>query len=155
MHTHDFSQIAPAFLERAHRMVWCNVATVDSEGRPRSRVLHPIWEGQTGWITADPRSPKSRDLAGNPYVSLAYVSEPFTPAYADCLAVWVDDRSTLEHVWELLRTTPEPLGFDPGTIYSPIGGEIEGRPPFGVLKLTPYRILLTQWPEPLFRWTPR
>ncbi len=153
MHTHDFNEIAPAFLERAHRMVWCNVATVDSKGRPRSRILHPIWEGQTGWITTNPRSLKSRDLAENPYVSLAYVSEVATPAYADCRAEWVDDPAMLEHVWNLLRSTPEPLGFDPGTMYSPIGAEVEGLLPFGVLKLTPYRIVLTQWPKPLTMWT--
>ena len=35
---------APAFVEMAHRIVWATVATVDERGRPRSRVLHPIWE---------------------------------------------------------------------------------------------------------------
>jgi hypothetical protein len=29
-----------------------------------------------------------------------------------------------------------------------------GRLDFGVLKLTPYRIVLTQWPSPLWMWTP-
>ena len=35
---------APAFVAMAHRIVWCNVATVDAKGRPRSRVLDPIWQ---------------------------------------------------------------------------------------------------------------
>jgi hypothetical protein len=33
---------------------WCNAATVDRKDRPRSRVLHPIWEVidtyPIGWI---------------------------------------------------------------------------------------------------------
>ncbi|MCB8968188.1 MAG: pyridoxamine 5'-phosphate oxidase family protein, partial [Ardenticatenaceae bacterium] len=41
---HELTEIAPAFVEMAHRIVWCNAATVDSKGRPRSRVLHPIWQ---------------------------------------------------------------------------------------------------------------
>ena len=49
---------APAFVEMAHRIVWCSAATVDSHGRPRSRILHPIWQwdGQNlvGWIVTSP-----------------------------------------------------------------------------------------------------
>jgi hypothetical protein len=37
----DLSSVAPAFVEMAHRIVWATVATVDSQGRPRSRILHP------------------------------------------------------------------------------------------------------------------
>jgi hypothetical protein len=33
---------APRFVEMAHQVVWCTVATVASDGRPRTRVLHPI-----------------------------------------------------------------------------------------------------------------
>lgn len=48
-----FNEIA-AFVEMAHNIVWCTTATVDAKRRPRSRVLHPLWqwEGETltGWI---------------------------------------------------------------------------------------------------------
>jgi pyridoxamine 5'-phosphate oxidase-like protein len=154
MKTHDFAEVAGPFIERAHSDVWCNVATIDSQGRPRSRVLHPIWEGQTGWITADPRSLKARHLALHPYVSLAYDKDPFRPVSADCHAEWVEDRATLQHVWDLLKSTPEPLGFDPGTIYAPIGEEESERPKYGVIKLTPYRITLYGFPNPAVVWTP-
>jgi hypothetical protein len=40
----DLARVAPAFVEMAHRMVWATVATVDPEGRPRTRILHPIAE---------------------------------------------------------------------------------------------------------------
>ena len=37
-------QISQPFIDVAHRIVWASVATVDTSNRPRSRVLHPIWE---------------------------------------------------------------------------------------------------------------
>ena len=40
----ELEDVAPAFVEMAHRIVWCSVATVDHQGRPRSRILHPLWE---------------------------------------------------------------------------------------------------------------
>ena len=135
-------------------MVWCSVATVDAQGRPRSRVLHPIWKGSTGWITTGRRSPKGRDLERNPYVSLAYVSDVTKPAYADCRAEWADDPAVKQHVWDLCRRTPPPLGFDPAPIYGAVDGLRPGQSMFGVLKLVPYRIVLTQWPAPQVIWTP-
>ena len=58
------ADVAPAFVEMAHRIVWCTVATTDADGRPRTRVLHPIWEWDgsalTGWIATSPLSPKAR-----------------------------------------------------------------------------------------------
>jgi hypothetical protein len=56
----QLSTVAPRFVEMAHRIVWCVAATTDTAGRPRTRVLHPIWEwdGQslTGWIATSPNS---------------------------------------------------------------------------------------------------
>jgi general stress protein 26 len=151
--THKFDEIAEEFLARANRIVLCSVATVDSQGRPRSRILHPIWEGSTAWITTNPASFKRRHLATNPYVSLAYV-DAVKPAYADCQAEWVTDPAEKQHVWDLCLSTPLPLGFDPAPIYDPVDGSTTGRIEFGALKLTPYRITLYQWPEPLKMWTP-
>lgn len=37
----ELNAVAPAFVEMAHRIVWASVATVDGQGRPRSRILHP------------------------------------------------------------------------------------------------------------------
>lgn len=67
MQTHDFEEIRPEFMARVEKMVWCSAATVDRQGRLRSRVLHPVWEGATAWVTADPRSPKAHDLETTPY----------------------------------------------------------------------------------------
>ena len=154
MKTHDFAAIESELMTRVNTMVWCSVATIDSQGRPRSRILHPLWEGTTAWITTDPRSLKSRHLARQPYLSLAYVSDVAKPAYADCLAEWIDDPATRRHVWDLCQQTPPPMGFDPTPIYGTPETPGEGQPQFGVLRLTPYRIQLVQWPAPPMIWTP-
>jgi hypothetical protein len=41
-------------------------------------------------------------------------------------------------IWDLYKTTPPPLGYDPGMIWK--GGPED--PTFGILKLTPWRIEL-------------
>src|SRR6266571_8652680 len=75
MEVSSFGEIEAAFLERIQRMVWCNVATIDRRDRPRSRILHPLWEGNIGWITTRRNMHKAKHLAHNPYVSLAYIAD--------------------------------------------------------------------------------
>lgn len=38
------AEIEGDFLRITADVVWCTVATVDRRGRPRTRILHPIWE---------------------------------------------------------------------------------------------------------------
>ena len=68
--TSTLAEVAPAFVAMAHRIVWCSVATVDASQRPRSRILHPIWEwddGQlTGWIGTGPTATKRAHLDHQP-----------------------------------------------------------------------------------------
>ena len=87
-----FAEIESEFIERAHRIVWCDMATVGPDGRPRTRIVHPVWDGDTAHITSLRVGPKADDIDRNPYVSLAYVGDPMKPAYAECVASWVDDR---------------------------------------------------------------
>jgi hypothetical protein len=116
--------------------------------------LHTLWEGSIGWITTNPTSLKRHHLARHPYMSLGYVHDPAKPVYVDCVAEWIDDRPTKEHAWNLFLSTPPPLGFDPTPLYGSIDEPNPGGPPFGLLKLTPYRILLYQFPTPSTIWTP-
>lgn len=132
-----FSEIADEFVTRAHTSVWCNAATVDEKGRPRSRVLHPIWEGQVGWIAVNRHSPKAKHLEGTPYLSLAYISDPLKPVYAECRATWENDIATKERVWDLYKSAEEPLGYDPGMIW-----QSPQNPEFGLLRLEPWLIRL-------------
>jgi uncharacterized pyridoxamine 5'-phosphate oxidase family protein len=154
VHTHDFEEIRSDFLERVNRMIWCGVATVDLQGRPRSRMLHPYWEERTGWITTDPRSLKAKHIERNPYVSLAYIGDTAKPVYVDAFAEWATDRETKLHVWNLFLQAEPPLGFDPASVYGSVDEPKPDGPLFGVLKLTPYRITLYQWPTPPAIWTP-
>ena len=99
MEVTHFTEMEAEFLQRVQTMLWCNVATIDSKLRPRSRILHPICEGATGWITTHRHSHKARHLAHNPYVSLAYITNIHRPVYADCLAQWVDDLDQKQRIW--------------------------------------------------------
>jgi hypothetical protein len=141
----NFSEIESEFIQRVHTMVWCSVATIDSQQRPRSRILHPIWEGATGWILTHPTSHKARHLAHSPYVSLAYITDVMKPVYADCTAAWIDDLDQKKRVWELFKTAPEPLGYDPAHDFITPDHE-----KCGLLKLTPWRIDLVSFPAPSF-----
>ena len=53
------TKTAPAFVEVAHRIIWATVATVDRRGRPRTRLVHPMWEWNgerlVGWVEASSR----------------------------------------------------------------------------------------------------
>jgi uncharacterized pyridoxamine 5'-phosphate oxidase family protein len=143
MQIKNFSEIEAEFIQRVHTMVWCNVATVDSQGRPRSRLLHPIWEGSTGWIGTHRTSYKSKHLAQNPYVSLAYITDVMNPVYVDCTVEWIDDLAQKQRIWDLFKHAPSPLGYDPASTFgSPDQAD------FGLLKLTPWRIALVSFPAP-------
>jgi pyridoxine/pyridoxamine 5'-phosphate oxidase len=95
--------------------VFCTVATVDARGRPRSRILHPIFVVEdrrpVGWALTG-RSPlKTRHLAANPHVSCSYWSPSHDTVFADCVAEWVEDEAEKERVWHVFHDTPMPLGW--------------------------------------------
>jgi general stress protein 26 len=132
----SFSEIEAEFQARVARIVWCTASTIDRQGRPRSRILHPIWEGPHGWIATGRHSLKERHLEANPFVSLTYWDPQHQQVYAECRTEWADDPNEKKRIWELYKATPPPLGYDPGMIWQ---SGPEG-PEFGVLKLTPWRI---------------
>jgi general stress protein 26 len=138
MEVESFADIEAEFNARVSRIVWCTVSTVDRQGRPRTRILHPIWEGSTGWIATGRDSHKAKHLAENPYVSLSYWDQEHQQVYVDAKAEWVDDPAEKERLWELYGSTPPPLGYDLGMIWR---GGLED-PTYGLLKLTPWRIEL-------------
>jgi general stress protein 26 len=145
MEVTNFSEIEVEFLQRVHSIIWCTVATIDERQRPRSRILHPMWEGATGWIATHRNSYKSKHLAHNPYMSLTYfnTADVMKPVYVDCMAEWVNELAEKQRVWELFKNAPPPLGFDPAQDF--ISPSHEN---FGVLKLTPWRIALVNFPAP-------
>ncbi|WP_158890523.1 pyridoxamine 5'-phosphate oxidase family protein [Amycolatopsis anabasis] len=137
------AEVAPSFVDIAHRVVWANVTTVDRSNRPRSRVLHPIWqwdgESLVGWIGTAPTPVKRAHLAHSPYVSVGYWAPSHDNATAECHAELLTDDETRTKVWNLLKQTPEPLGYDPGGIGVP-GWDTPTSPAFAALRLRPWRL---------------
>jgi len=133
--------VAPAFVEMAHRIVWCSAATVDAKGRPRSRILHPIWqwtgERLDGWIATGPTPMKRAHLAASPYLSLSYWAPSQDTCVAECRASWLLDDETRAMVWDLFKNGPEPVGYDPAMIPGWDGPTSEG---FAALQLEPWRL---------------
>jgi hypothetical protein len=134
----SFAEIAPDFIARAHAMVWCDMATVGPDSRPRTRVVHPVWDGENGWVTSKRTGPKADDVDRNPFVSLAYVSDPMKPAYAECFASWVDEGAERIRIWQWIASLPEPLGYDAETMFG--GYDLPG---LTILRLKPWKIRLT------------
>jgi hypothetical protein len=118
------NKVAPAFVKMAHQIVWCTAATVDAEGRPRSRVLHPLWQWDgrelTGWIATNPTPVKRAHLRASPYMSCNY---------------WAPSQDTC--VWRLFATAPAPVGYDPTMIAA---FESPTSPNFAALRLEPWRL---------------
>src|SRR5688572_31630005 len=144
-----FEDIQSEFMNRAQLAVYCNVANVDRKGRPRSRVMHVVWDGPIGWVISWPGSHKAKQLANNPYVSLAYVKDPMKPVYIECIAEWVREVGEQQRIWELHKTIPPPLGFDPAPHYGTIEHEY-----FGLLRFTPWRIELAELGAESQVWRP-
>jgi hypothetical protein len=134
----ELSRVAPAFVEMAHRIVWATVATVDGAGRPRTRVLHPIWEWDgdelTGWIATSPLSPKAADLRHQPMLSVTYWDASQDTCTADCQTVWEETLEEKVAGWNRFANGPAPVGYDPKLIPGWTAPDAES---FGVLRLTP------------------
>ncbi len=137
----SFEEIAEQFNDRVNRIVWCSVTTVDRKGRPRSRILHPVWEGSTGWIATGRHSHKDKHLSDNPYVSLTYFEQPGgnpmaqQQVYAECKTEWEDDPDEKRRLWDLVKNAPPPVGYDPALFFQTVDN-----PEFGMLKLIPWRV---------------
>lgn len=135
----DDSGVLDDALDVTRRVVWCALTTVDDGGRPRNRVVHPVWErvgGRLrGWVTTRRSPVKTAHLATNQHVACAYVGADHDVAYLDCVATWADPAER-RHAWDLCRALPPPAGFDPSTIW-PDGPDSSGAE---VLRLEPYRV---------------
>ncbi len=155
----ELSTIAPAFIEMAHRIVWCTVATVDPAGKPRTRVLHPIWEWDgehlLGWIATSPNSLKAAHLAHQPEISLTYWDATQDTCSAECLTAW-ESGDAVQQGWDRFADGPPPVGYDPRMIPGWTSAEA---PDFGVLRLTPTRLrvmpgsLMTSGTGALLNWS--
>ncbi len=132
-------EIAPAFMDMAHQIVWASVSTVSPEGRPRSRVLHPLWQWDgdklVGWVATAPTPLKRSHLDAHPHVSVNYWAASHDTCLAECHAELLLDLQTREMVWNLFADTPEPVGYDPSMIP---GWDSPNSEDFAALRLEPW-----------------
>lgn len=137
-----FARTATAFRDMAHAIVWASVATVDPDARPRTRILHPIWDWDgtdlTGWVATVPSPVKRADLDAHPHASVSYWTTSHDTCSADCHVQWHFDDETRKAVWDRFAHGPAPVGYDPFIIPQWAGGPTSDQ--FAVLRLTPYRL---------------
>jgi hypothetical protein len=156
---HSLEEIAHSFIDIAHRIVWSVAATTDKDGRPRTRVLHPVWEWDgtqlTGWVATSPMSAKAAHLSNTPVMSLTYWDDTHDTCTADCDTAWDDTPEQRSASWERFKTAPPPVGYDPAVIP---GWDNPQAPAFGVLRLMPRHLrvmpgtLLTTGVGELMTW---
>ncbi len=139
---HRLDRVAPAFIDMAHAIVWASAATVDSDGKPRTRILHPIWEWDGtdlfGWVATAPTRLKREHLTVHPYMAVSYWTTTQDTCAADCLVEWYTDDETCTDVWQKFATAPEPVGYDPAVVAPWKAGPTAES--FAVLRLAPYRL---------------
>jgi hypothetical protein len=135
-------RIAPSFVDMAHSIVWASVTTVDRDGRPRSRILHPIWEWDgtdlIGWVATVPSPVKRAHLHAHPEVAVSYWTINQDTCSAECAAQLYTDDDTRKSVWDKFANGPEPVGYDPFII--PMWSEGPTSEQFAALRLSPYRL---------------
>ncbi len=138
----ELTAVAPAFVELAHRIVWATVATVDRQGRPRSRILHPYWtwDGSSlaGWVLTSPTALKRAHLERTPFASVNYWAPTHDVATAECRASLDTNNVRCVWLWEQFRLAPEPLGYDPAII--PPWSDGPTSDAVAVLRLEPWRL---------------
>ncbi|MEV6217867.1 pyridoxamine 5'-phosphate oxidase family protein [Nocardia sp. NPDC051833] len=136
----SFADIKADFDAIVGSINYATMTTVDAAGRPRSRVLIPVWEtgGEvpTGWLGTYRTPVKAAHIAGNPHVTFSYWSPAQNTVAVDTVAGWTDDPDERAHVWDLYRHgSPPGAGYDPGQFW-----QGPDDPAFQVLRLTPWRI---------------
>ncbi len=90
------------------------MTTVDAEGRPRSRILHPLFDVRdgrpVGWVMIGRTPIKTFHLAANPHVACSYWSPEQHTIGINCVASWVEDAAAKRDVRDRFAATPPPLG---------------------------------------------
>lgn len=151
----SFAAFEEDFLRFTAEIVWCTVTMVDTRGRPRSRMLRPIFQLRdgrpVGWVVTSKTPVKAAHLAANPHVACSYWNPSQNTIFIDCVASWVEDEAGKRHVWDLFMTTPPPLGYD----LSGYGAAGPYSPLFNPLRLDPWRVGILRGEEFPGNFTPR
>jgi hypothetical protein len=132
------TNVAPAFVDMAHRIVWATAATINTAGQPSTRILHPVWEWDgsalTGWIATSPLSTKAKHLAKVSLVSLNYWHPNHDTCTATCATTWELSDEQRHQGWTRFAEAPAPVGYNPSIVP---GWDSPETPAFGILRLDP------------------
>lgn len=137
----SFSDVESEFFQYISDITYATMITVDKKGRPRARVLLPIWEvidgRPVGWLAAYKTPVKSAHLANNPHTTYSYWNPRQNAVFIDSVSRWVEDEPTKRHAWELYRKgSPPGVGYDPRGYWR--GGPTD--PEYHVLRIEPWRV---------------
>ncbi|MGX2998275.1 pyridoxamine 5'-phosphate oxidase family protein [Streptomyces sp. JNUCC 64] len=137
----EFADLADEFHQYIRDIVYCSLITVDKLGRPRARVLLPIWEvvdgRPVGWIAAYKTPVKTAHITNNPHVTCSYWNPRQNAVYVDSVSEWIEDPTVKREVWELYRQgSPRGVGYDPVHYWKK--GPTD--PEYGLLRMDPFRV---------------
>jgi Pyridoxamine 5'-phosphate oxidase len=122
----------------AHGIGMSVVATTGRDGRPRTRVMQPVWSWDgtslTGWLATGTKDPKVDDLRQKPALSLTYWNAAQDTCTADCDVELITDDAERAAAWDRFLAAPPPAGFDPAIHPE---WDSAASPTFGVLRLSP------------------
>jgi Pyridoxamine 5'-phosphate oxidase len=139
----DFAELQDDFLRMTTETVFCTATTVDPRGRPRNRIIHPVFQvrdgAPVGWALTGRTPLKTRHLAANPHMALSYWNPSQDTVFIDCVTEWVDDDAEKADVWDVFRDTPTPLGWGPEGMAG-YGEDRWRNPVFTPLRLEPWRV---------------
>ena len=132
-------EVLRSFLTTAGRIVYATLSTTDAHRRPRSRIVHPVWEEDgerlVGWVGSRPSRLKRDSLERSPFASCLYWDPAHDVAVADCEARWLPPGERAL-AWERLSAPAPPMGYDPASIW-PDGPEGDD---FAAIRLDPWRV---------------
>ena len=147
MSTDGFGAIADEFHRRVAKTIWCTLATVDTRGRARTRIVHPVWDGPVEWLGSRAGTPKLAHLAQRADVSLLYWDPDHQQVTIDARATIESSPAARHDAWAALQQPAPPYGFDPAPIWP--GGP--DRDDFVAIRLVARRIELFGAPPQVWK----
>lgn len=145
-----FAELEADFLRITGETVFCTATTVDGRGRPRGRMLHPVFTVEDGlpigWAITAPTPLKAAHLAANPHMSCSFWNPSQDTVLIDCVTEWIASDAECQHVFELFRDTPTPLGWGREGMAG-YGSERWRSELFAALRLSPWRVQVMRGEE--------
>ncbi|AKN72267.1 pyridoxamine 5'-phosphate oxidase [Streptomyces sp. PBH53] len=140
-----FADLHDTFFDYVRDITYATMITVDRKGRPRARVLLPVWEvvdgRPVGWLATYRTRVKTAHLAHNPHTTYSYWSPRQNTVHIDSRSLWADDAASRRHAWNLyVAGGPPGVGYDPARYWR--GGWDD--PEYHVLRIEPWRIQLVR-----------